>query len=159
MDNNKDTFRGVEKVLYSYSKLKASIDDKQEYIEELKTHGLRKRSGSVIAPPQEGGVRQSQEEVIESLISTITKDIIKTELALQHIERAVNKLADDEYYEIIDMKYNQNETLETIAEYFERSVPTIHRQKNRLIEKLRMDLFTGDYLTELLRMCAKDPKA
>lgn len=49
---------------------------------------------------------------------------------------ALNKLAGDPYINIIFLQYKDNITLERIAEYFNKDVSTIKRNKKRLIKEL-----------------------
>lgn len=49
------------------------------------------------------------------------------------INHALNILSDDPYMFIIFMKYKENKTLEYIAEYSNKDVSTIKRNKKRLI--------------------------
>lgn len=52
------------------------------------------------------------------------------------IRYALNTLADDEYIDIIYLHYRDELTLESIAEYYDKEVSTIKRNKKRLIYKI-----------------------
>ena len=65
------------------------------------------------------------------------------------IEIALEEIKNDIYYEIIPMIYFDNETREYIAEYFNTSTKTITRNKNRLINILKLRLFSDDVIFEL----------
>lgn len=72
--------------------------------------------------------------------STILK---KVELALDHffnnvgnakkVGYALNQLSDDPYIDIIFLQYRDYKTLEWIAEYYDKDISTIKRNKKRLI--------------------------
>lgn len=49
---------------------------------------------------------------------------------------ALNHLSDDPYIDIIFLQYRDNRTLEWIAEYMDKDVRTILRNKKRLIIKI-----------------------
>ena len=49
------------------------------------------------------------------------------------IGKILNRLSDDKYIDIIFLYYRDNKTLEFIAEYFDRDVTTVSRNKKRLI--------------------------
>lgn len=49
---------------------------------------------------------------------------------------AINQLSDDPYIDIIFLQYRDNRTLEWIAEYMDKDVRTILRNKKRLIIKI-----------------------
>lgn len=68
------------------------------------------------------------------------KQIVEHELSLffnsssrSKIGSILNQLSDDEYIDIIFLYYRDNKTLDFIAEYFDRDVTTISRNKKRLI--------------------------
>lgn len=50
--------------------------------------------------------------------------------------KALQQLSDDQYIDIIYLYYRDKKTLEWIAEYFNRDVSTIKRNKQRLIKKI-----------------------
>lgn len=50
-----------------------------------------------------------------------------------NIGYVLNQLSDDEYIDIIFLYYRDNKTLDFIAEYFDRDITTISRNKKRLI--------------------------
>ena len=53
-----------------------------------------------------------------------------------NIASVLRQLSDDEYIDIIYLQYRDNKTMEWIAEYFERDLSTIKRNKKRLITKI-----------------------
>ena len=67
----------------------------------------------------------------------------KVELALDHffnnvgdakkVGYALNQLSDDPYIDIIFLQYRDDKTLEWIAEYYDKDISTIKRNKKRLI--------------------------
>jgi effector-binding domain-containing protein len=52
------------------------------------------------------------------------------------ITYALRTLSDDEYIDIIYLHYRDECTLESIAEYYDKEVSTIKRNKKRLIYKI-----------------------
>lgn len=52
------------------------------------------------------------------------------------ISYALHQLSDDPYIDIIYLYYRDGKTLEWIAEYMDRDVSTIKRNKKRLIAKI-----------------------
>lgn len=50
------------------------------------------------------------------------------------IAYALNQLSDDPYIDIIYLQYRDGKTLEWIAEYFNKDVSTIKRNKKRIIQ-------------------------
>ncbi len=68
---------------------------------------------------------------------------------VQKIEDALKDIEDDIYYEIIPMTYFENDTRENIADYFNTSCKTITRNKIRLVNQLKLKLFSDDVIFEL----------
>lgn len=65
------------------------------------------------------------------------------------IEEALKDISDDIYYDIIPMFYFHNETREYIAERFGCTETTISRNKTRLLNQLKLKLFSNDVIFEL----------
>ena len=71
------------------------------------------------------------------------KEIVESELTSffnggksQHISKILNQLYDDEYIDVIFLYYRNNKTLEWIAEYMDKDVSTITRNRKRLITEI-----------------------
>ena len=65
------------------------------------------------------------------------------------IDKALEELKDDIYYDIIPMIYFEGCSREEVAEFFDTTVTTISRNKRRLIEKLKLFIFADDVVYEL----------
>lgn len=52
------------------------------------------------------------------------------------ITKILNQLSDDPYIDIIYLQYRDEKTIEWIAEYMEKDVSTIKRNKKRLIVRI-----------------------
>ena len=67
----------------------------------------------------------------------------------EKIEKALNDLGNEPYREIIDLFYFQNQTRETIALELGCTVRTVGRNKARLVNELKVKLFSDDVIREL----------
>lgn len=65
------------------------------------------------------------------------------------IEKGLEEIRGDIYYEIIPMYYFQGDTRENIADYFGTTGTTISRNKKRLVNQLKALLFSDDMIYEL----------
>lgn len=65
------------------------------------------------------------------------------------VDNALKEIVDDIYYDIIPMMYFENQSRESIAEYFNTTVTTISRNKRRLVNKLKYLIFADDVIYEL----------
>lgn len=72
-----------------------------------------------------------------------------TKKLINVLDKELSILQDDLYYEIIPMLYFENMTYEEVAEYFNVNSRTIRRHKIRLINHLKVVLFSDDVITEL----------
>ena len=72
-----------------------------------------------------------------------------TKKIVHKIEQALDEIKDDLYFEIIPMIFFQNCTREYVADYFDTSTKTITRNKNRLVNQLKLRLFSDDVIFEL----------
>ena len=74
---------------------------------------------------------------------------IKTQKLINIIETADESIKDDIYYDIIPMFYVDGKTREEIAEYFDCDVKTITRNKRRLVNELKVVIFSDETIEEL----------
>lgn len=65
------------------------------------------------------------------------------------IEAALKDIEDDLYYDVIPMFYFHNETREYIADRFGCTETTVSRNKTRLLNQLKLKLFSDDVIFEL----------
>lgn len=140
------TYKSTESLLYRYNDLKNSIKDREEEIQEIKDNGLRQKSKSILKMPDGGGVyRDVEQEIIDGL----EKDIKKTRLIVNRIDRVLAKYKSDPYGEIIKLKYFEKKTQQEIADYFEKDPTTIWRNTQRIINEIKVYLFPNDVVEEL----------
>lgn len=72
-----------------------------------------------------------------------------TKKMITKLNEALKEIKDDQYYEIITMTYFENQTREYIAEYFDTTTTTVTRNKNRLINKLKIMIFSDEAIREM----------
>ena len=65
------------------------------------------------------------------------------------VDEALSQIQDDPYYDIIRMFYFEGMTRENIALEYNTSVTTISRNKTRLLNQLKVILFSDDVIYEL----------
>lgn len=132
-------YKRVELLLYNYENLKEAIKQKEEDIEYIDKNGLPEKSGSIVVYSTVGGV--SKEDRYLELKERYIREKIETERDLKRIDNALDKIKNDKYFDIIQLKYLNKEddklnTDEEIAERINKERRTIIRNRKRLINKL-----------------------
>ncbi len=140
-------FQKVEMLLYNYDSFKDVIKDKEEQIEEIKAVGIRKKSGSIIKYTGDikTDVRDDFSKAEEQILA-IENSIVITKNFIKIADKALDKLKDEQYFDILDMKYFQNMSHEQIANELNVDVSTVYRHKNKLIGKLQVILFSDEVI-------------
>lgn len=122
--------------------VKRIIDDTvSETVIKLKKLGLMKENKTSAYCKTEELLRNyniwkdSENELTRKLINILNKEL--------------DTLRDDPYYEIIPMIYFDDCTREEVAECFDVNCRTITRNKIRLVNRLKVVLFSDDVITEL----------
>lgn len=149
-DNKKTAFQKTEQLLYNYQSFKAVIADKEEQIRTILDSGRSKRSKDITNFSVGAGSEYLSElEKDEDKIEQIRNSIAITKHYIAIVDRELEKLSHDSYYDLIRLLYFEGKTQEDAAEYFECSQPTIWRNKGRLVNRLRVMLFSDDVIKEL----------
>lgn len=147
----KDTaFIRTEKLLYNYNQFKEVVQSKLKQIETIEAEGLARRSKSITSFRNGTNIDTDSEiEKAETKIEEIQASIEKMNQYINFIGAALNKISDDPYFELIRLKYFEGLTHEEISCELEVDVSTITRNKNRLVNTLKIYLFTDDSIIEL----------
>ena len=77
------------------------------------------------------------------------ENTLKTKKLINIIDRALKSIETDQYYSIIEMYYFEHKTREEIAEFYDCEVKTITRNKRRLLNEIRIILFSDTTIEEL----------
>lgn len=143
--NQRNYFKETERLLYSLPALKLKVAQDEE---DLK-NGLvlpPEKSRDIVKPSQ-GGYRMYDPEAREErYIAGRKESMERTKKEIQRIERALETIQDDEYYDIVPLKYWDLVQPAQIAEALHCDERTYRRHKNRLVNKLKVVLFGADAL-------------
>lgn len=83
-------------------------------------------------------------------ISNNPKGTVKTQKLVELIDSALLDIKDDPYCKIISLIFFENKTREEVTEYFNNcEVKTVTRNKNRLVNKLKVLIFADESIKEL----------
>jgi DNA-directed RNA polymerase specialized sigma24 family protein len=136
-------FRETERLLYSLPALKLSLAEYDEDIESNSLITSRQKSKDIVRySPTAGGQAPDADETQKSKLASVER----TRKQVQRIERALETVKEDTYYEIIPLKYWDGISGEEIAERLNCDISTMHRNKNRIVRKIMVVLFGADAL-------------
>lgn len=144
----KSTFWKTEQLLYHYKDFQEAIKDKELRIKEIEETGVinKSKSFSIYSTIPYNDLNES--EKVNDLISNLEKSICKTKVFLNIIDNSLSKIKGDMYYDIIQLKYFDKLSGEQIAEKLDIDASTVSRNKNRLINTLKINLFSEDVIDE-----------
>lgn len=149
-----NTFKKTEQLLYNYNAFMDVVKDKKEMIEQIHNVGLSKRSGSFIPMPEDTGFKviKSEEEKENEAIETLENSIETTERFIKLIDNALETISNDPYFEVVKMHYFQGMKYASIADKWPVTIDesTICRNKNRLVKKMSIYLFSDEVINEML---------
>ena len=141
-----DCYKATEKILYSLDKLKIKVETDRQDIADMiaekesrtAAHALRKPGG----PELDDDIRHKQK------VRNRERAMMRTEKLIHMVERSLDKIKDDDWYNIICYTYlvTPRMTVEEIAQKANCSVPTVFRQKKRLINEIAILLYGADAL-------------
>lgn len=92
---------------------------------------------------------QKTEELLRNYKSLKLSDQPYAKKLVSKIDEALETIRDDPYYEIIPLYYFSEYSREYVAFKFETTPTTISRNKARLIDKLKVILYSEEYISEL----------
>ena len=149
--NRRSAYQKVELLLYNYTDFKTLIKTKEKEIKTVRAMGLDKKSKDITMGINSGNAPYVTEmEKIEDKIIEIENSIKTTQRFIAIIDSALEKISTDHYFDVIRLYYFERLSRETIADHLNvLDVKTISRNKRRLMEKLKMDLFSGDAIAEI----------
>lgn len=67
------------------------------------------------------------------------------------IDDALKKIEDDEYCDVINMRYFEGKSINGISEFYDCKYQNISKKRNKLVKILASELFPEDVLNEILQ--------
>lgn len=121
----------------------------KDLINEVTNQTVIKLKRSGLMKDNSKSAFKKTEEVLKNYEQYKAADSDKVNKFINIVDEALKTIEDDEYYEVITQFYFENKTREKIAEYFDCDVKTVTRNKSRLINKLKIILFSDKTIEEL----------
>lgn len=148
-DTKRSTFKKTESLLYNYPKFKQIIKEREEVLSCESSFFPKGKSADIVRYSKQPQGVKDIEEIIKEKHDAYELSLERTKRSVKLIDDALGKLIEDPYYEIIPAKYFEIKTHEQIAEMFGKDISTITRNKSRLVNELKIILFSDEAITEL----------
>ena len=149
----KSAYQKTEQLLYNYKGFKKIVAEKQLEIEELRQYGVPGKSLSIVAYSPNGSSTPGtvlQDEAVESAVRSVECAIQSTVQVIAMIDKGMKALENDPYYKVIEMRYFDGDTLESIGVHFNCDHSTISRNKSRLVKELALRFFPDEVVSEYM---------
>ena len=144
----KDSYKNTEYLLNNFDLLSKSISDMKLQIDDLKTYGIRK-SGKAAVVVSQNSVKIDEDTLIEQRVNELKQAIHRTKSVINSVNHILLDLKKDKYYQIIELKYFKKLSYEEIAEILECDTSTVSRNKNRLVNLIKVRIFPNSFVDEL----------
>ncbi len=144
-EEGKNYFKETEILLYNYPALKLKVAQDEEFLynpDAEATPDKRKSKDIVRFSSSSRGHGLD----IDRYTQGVKSSMMRTKQEVLRIERALETIKEDAYYCIIEYKYFDEMNFQDIAEQLDKDESTCRRNKNRLINKLKIMLFGADAL-------------
>jgi len=135
-------FKETEQLLYSLPALKLKLAQDEEDLKNGDMVAKRRSKDIIVVSGTVGYHVDPEEDYIRRRMASMER----TKREIQRIERALETIQDDPYYDIIPLKYWDLLPPAEIAEILNCDERTYRRHKNRLVNKLKVVLFGADAL-------------
>lgn len=142
------SYKNTENLLNNLPLLKKSINDMKNQINDLKNYGIPRSKKAVHIVVQDAKI-EDENEIIERRINNLKQSIHRTKSIIKMINLILQDIKNDKYYRIIELKYFDKKTNEEISEIMQCDVSTVSRNKNRLINTIKIRLFPNTFIDEL----------
>jgi hypothetical protein len=148
-DKKRSTFNKTESLLYNYHKFKEIIKEREALLNDGAIFIPQGKSADIVRYSSQSRGSNELDDIIKVNHDAYEQSLERTKRSVKLIDDALRKIAWDQYYRIIPEKYFEGKTHEQIAELFNKDISTITRNKSRLVNELKIILFSDEAITEL----------
>lgn len=142
----RDYFREVEKLLYSYNALKTKVEMDKKDIRDLRKEKFNKTTWHDMS-----NVTNANPEIDDEIrhlqkIRSRERSMKRTMIEIERIDKALKQIEHDPSYCFIKMYYFDGMQMEVICEQYNYTQRHVRRIRQKLIGKLQIILFGADAL-------------
>lgn len=150
VQKNLTPYQKTEKLFYELKFLKGALEVKREKLAGLQNDPVFEFKKETGVNVQQTKRYLSELEKLENLIEKCENEIKRLEHVVNMTENALKNIEDDKYYKIIELKYFEEMTLDYIAGYFNVDEKTVRRHKNRLVNKVKVLIFSDSIIQDII---------
>ena len=141
----KNHYKETERRLFRYPELKKNIEEYRADIEDIKREDLGKSKDIVKFGIHGGNTQQEDiEEKRQKLIANIENRIASDLYEIRQIDRALERIRNDEHFSIIEAYYFEKCDTEEVAVRCHYSERTIRRYRKNLVNIISDALYGAD---------------
>lgn len=138
-------YKETERRLFRYPELKKNVEEYKADIEDIKREDLGKSKDIVKFSIHGGNTPQEDiEEKRQKLIVNLESRIAGDSFEIRNMDRALDRVRDDEFFPIIEAYYFEKSSIEDIAERLYCSDRTINRHRKNLVNIICDALYGAD---------------
>jgi DNA-directed RNA polymerase specialized sigma subunit len=133
---------------------KKIVEERMKEIETLRECGVPQKSASIVEYSSKSGTVHglaTVEESVEAAVRSVEESVRGTVEAIALIDKCMDAISTDPYYDILPMRYFEGRTQEDIAEWYGVSQVSISKNKGRLVKELSLRLFPDQAIAELMQ--------
>lgn len=153
LKNPKSSIASTKKMLFGYKVLPDAIKLTEEEIKklekELKEIPVPTAKSNSLILNEKGNTYVYGDETLKTRISELKQIVVKAKSQIRIVDRALEKIQDDEYYDIIPLHYFEDNTFEKIAEICDWATGTVSKHHKRLLNVLKIYMFPDTFMDEL----------
>ena len=138
-------YQKTERLLDNLSMIKVAIENKKNILKniQIELDDIRKEINDKKVLGTKRFIKLEAKDKLQNEIKQL-EEIVKI------TENGLKSISNHKYFKIIDMKYNRNKTIETIAEELSISVATVKRSRKEMIKQLGVIIFSDEIIKEIL---------
>lgn len=138
--SSRDAFKETERRLHALPTLRRKLEDDKERLNEFLQYGPKERSKSVTRFVK-NGVRLTPDEIFHAVLTDMKAMIAADEYEVNTMERALQTIATDEYYQAVSGRYLEDISDDVIAARIPCDTTTVWRNRRRLVQRLAVWLY------------------
>ena len=137
---NRSNRTDIKRVLWAYRDMRIYLEDEELYLADF---GIKpSKSKDIISWSTSSGVKQSATEIEQEYLESAKDNYERTVLRLRAVERALDRVADDDGYPVVECKYlaNHRYTTQEICDELNISESTVRRAEARVLDRLKIGI-------------------